>query len=61
LGLSSGAGSDVFWDDDGSTFEADIERLAAAGITTGCGDGRFCPNGYVTRGQMAAFMHRGLS
>ncbi len=61
LGLPAGAGGDSFWDDDDSVFEADIERLAAAGITTGCGDGRFCPDAYVTRGQMAAFMHRAFS
>jgi hypothetical protein len=53
-------GSVDFADDDGSVFEADIERLAAAGVTTGCGAGRFCPEEYVTRGQMAAFLHRAL-
>jgi hypothetical protein len=56
-------GSTDFVDDDGSVFEADIERLAAAGITKGCNpptNDRFCPNDYVTRGQMAAFFHRGF-
>jgi hypothetical protein len=55
-------GDSDFIDDDGSVFEADIERLAAAGITKGCNppvNDRFCPNDYVTRGQMAAFFHRG--
>jgi hypothetical protein len=54
----------VFGDDDDSEFEADIEALAAAGITTGCNppaNDRFCPNDNVTRGQMAAFLNRGLS
>lgn len=54
---------DPFVDDDGSVFEADIERLAAAGITKGCNppsNSWFCPDGYVTRGQMAAFLHRAL-
>ncbi len=42
----------------GSTFEGDINRLAAAGITTGCGPNRYCPNDPVTRQQMAAFLVR---
>ena len=52
--------SDSFSDDEASTHEASINRLAAAGITSGCAPGRFCPNGIVTRGQMAAFLRRGL-
>ena len=40
------------------TFHNDIDWLADAGVTGGCGSGRFCPNASVTRGQMAAFMHR---
>jgi subtilisin family serine protease len=51
---------DYFTDDESSQFEADINRLAASGITGGCGGTRFCPNAVVTRGQMAAFLHRGL-
>ena len=39
-------------------FSADIQALAAAGVTTGCGNGKFCPDDYVTREQMAAFMNR---
>jgi probable HAF family extracellular repeat protein len=35
-----------------------IEQLAAEGITGGCGDGNFCPNGPVTRAHMAVFMVR---
>ncbi len=52
-----------FVDDDGSVFEADIERLAEAGVTLGCNppdNDMFCPNAPVTRGQMAAFLHRAL-
>ena len=37
----------------GSPFCDDIVWLAEQGITTGCGGRRFCPNGTVTRGQMA--------
>ena len=33
-----------------------IEALAAAGITTGCGGGNFCPENLVTRRQMAVFL-----
>ena len=49
-----------FIDDDGNTHEANIEWLASAGITVGCGPGEFCPYQAVTRGQMAAFLHRDL-
>jgi hypothetical protein len=57
LGLPP-AGTDYFWDDAGSAHEDDINRLAAAGVTTGCGGGAYCPGGWVTREQMAAFLHR---
>jgi hypothetical protein len=50
--------SNYFSDDNGTTHERDINRLAAAGITTGCAPGRYCPTANVTRGQMAAFLHR---
>ena len=35
-----------------------VGRLAASGITLGCGDGTFCPLAATTRGQMATFLHR---
>ena len=35
-----------------------IEELAAEGITAGCGDGRYCPLGSVTRAEMAVFLLR---
>lgn len=41
-------------------FRADIEAIAAAGITTGYEDGSFRPGANVTRGAMAAFMRRGF-
>ena len=53
-------GTDFFDDDDGTTFEDDINRLAASGITQGCDTGRFCPSDNITRGQMAAFLNRAL-
>jgi hypothetical protein len=52
-----------FADDDGSLFEADIEALAAAGITAGCNppdNTRFCPDAPVSRGEMAVFLTRAL-
>jgi len=52
------ASGNSFADDNGSNFEADIEKMAAAGITLGCEPGLFCPNETVTRGQMAAFLVR---
>ena len=59
LGLPPGP--ERFVDDDGSIFEADIEALAAAGITLGCNppaNTMFCPGALITRQQMAAFLHR---
>ena len=52
--------SGLFNDDNGSVFEADIAWLARSGITRGCGVDRYCPESPVTRGQMAAFLHRAL-
>jgi hypothetical protein len=46
---------------DTHTFSADIQWLADAGVTKGCNpptNNMFCPEDNVTRGQMAAFMHR---
>lgn len=41
-----------------NSFHGDIDWLADYGITGGCGATTFCPGSAVTRGQMAAFMHR---
>ena len=47
----------VFNDVRVGNFAADwIEELAGLGITTGCGNGNFYPNGPVTRAQMAVFL-----
>ena len=35
-----------------------IKQLAAEGITTGCGNGNYCPEHPVTRAQMAVFLLR---
>ena len=60
-GYSNNGGGDLFIDDDGLVYENDIDRLGTAGVTKGCNpptNNRFCPNDPVTRGQMAAFLHR---
>ena len=42
-------------------YAADVAKLAASGITIGCGDGtNFCPDQDVTRVQMATFLARAL-
>jgi len=55
------AGSGRFIDDNGSRFEAAIEKVAAAGIMKPCNpptNNRFCPGLTVNRGDMAVFMVR---
>ena len=52
---------DFFEDDDGSAHEDSINRLAAAGIVTGCGGRSYCPRESVTRAQMAVFLYRSLA
>lgn len=58
-----GSADDVFVDDDYSVHEVNINRLYEAGITRGCNppaNDRFCPAMPVSRGEMAAFLHRAL-
>jgi hypothetical protein len=58
------AGDDFFDVPDGQLFHAQISAIAGAGITTGCGDPAartYCPEEFVRRDAMAAFMHRGFS
>ena len=44
---------------DDAWYAADVGRLAASGITTGCGDGaNFCPGRDTTRAEMATFLYR---
>jgi S-layer homology domain len=60
VGLS-GTGKNYFTDDNGSQFEDAINRLAKAGVTKGCNppaNSHFCPDRFVTRGEMAAFLVR---
>ena len=53
-----GSTSDYFVDDDSSIFESDINALADAVITTGCGGGNYCPTSSVTRVEFAAMLYR---
>lgn len=50
----------TFVDDDGLSHEPNIEAIAAAGITAGCSETRYCPGLAVTRAQMASFLMRAL-
>lgn len=47
-----------FADDNGNLHEADINRVAEAGIVNGCGGGNYCPSGQVTREQVAVYFYR---
>lgn len=58
-----GSSNNAFTDDNGHLFEAEINALAAVGITRGCNppaNTRFCPDQTITRGQMAALLVRAL-
>ncbi len=56
LGLPGGA--DAFTDDDGHWAEADIDALAAAGITRGCSATAYCPDRTMIRAEAATFLLR---
>ena len=52
----------AFTDTAGNTHKTNIDALAAARITAGCATGplRYCPDGSMTRAQMATFLARAL-
>ena len=52
--------TDWFTDDDGLSHESNINAVADAGITLGCGTGIYCPADLVPRDQMASFLARAL-
>lgn len=61
--LSNPGVADWFDDDDASVFEADIDKLAQAGITKGCnppGNTHYCPTRLLTRAEMSSFLARAL-
>jgi hypothetical protein len=48
FGVTPG-GPNAFDDDDGNIFEAEINAIAAAGFSGGCGERLFCPDRAVSR------------
>jgi beta-lactamase superfamily II metal-dependent hydrolase len=54
------ASKDYFPDDNGSTHETNINRIAEAGVTLGYADGTFQPDGFVSRAQMGSFIARAM-
>ncbi|HEX9712645.1 MAG TPA: S-layer homology domain-containing protein [Actinomycetota bacterium] len=51
--------SDSFSDVSSShPFHDHINAIVNAGITAGCGSGKYCPSSSVTRGQMAVFLNK---
>jgi hypothetical protein len=54
------AGPDAFTDDNGSSHEAAINAVAAAGISSGCDAAKklYCPLVAVSREEIASFLHR---
>ena len=56
------ATKDYFTDDNGNFHEANINSVAAAGITLGCNASgtMYCPDAPVLRDQMASFLARSL-
>lgn len=60
LGLPP-VGSGPFDDIGGNVHASAINAIAAAGITLGCADGRYCPADPVRRDQMASFLTRAFA
>lgn len=60
LGLTDDGGKDWFVDDDGKWYETDVNRLAAAGIVTGCNEAgtHYCPEDSATRAEIAVIWTR---
>lgn len=59
--VSPAPGSATFGDvGTGHPFFQWVEALYDSGITAGCGGGNYCPDDYVTRGQMAVFIAAAL-
>ncbi|MCZ7533092.1 MAG: M15 family metallopeptidase [Acidimicrobiia bacterium] len=58
------SGINRFTDDGDSPYESQIDAIAAVGVTLGCNppaSDHFCPDGIVTRAQMASFFIRALA
>ena len=52
------AGFENFKDGPFGVHEDGVAWLAGSGVTAGCTPSEYCPDGEVTRAQMATFMHR---
>lgn len=59
--LSAEEAAVVFVDLDHSPFGEEVAAIAAANITRGCEQRKFCPDDNLTRGEMAAFLRRALN
>ena len=59
----AGAATDYFSDDNGNIHEANINYIAELGITIGCNAAGtlFCPDGKLTRAEMATFLTRAFT
>ena len=51
----------IFSDNTGPSVSGYVNALAARGVTTGCGNGDFCPDTIVTRDTMAVLLVRALA
>jgi len=63
FGYTNTGSGNYFKDTADNIFKTDIDKIRVAGVTAGCNpptNNLFCPGDYVTRGQMAAFLHRAL-
>ncbi|MFP4636760.1 MAG: S-layer homology domain-containing protein [Nitriliruptoraceae bacterium] len=58
LALSTDATGSFDDVDEDDVHAANIEAIAADGVTQGCAEQRFCPQDPVSRGQLASFVHR---
>jgi hypothetical protein len=58
VGTPFPAGPDAFGDDNGTTHEANINLIAAAGVVQGTSPGVYQPLADITRQQMAGFLMR---
>jgi TolB protein len=56
----SGPAPDAFTDDETSIHEPNINLVAREEIASGCALNKFCPDGLVSREQMASFLARAL-
>jgi len=57
MGIESGRFSDT----EGNVHAAAIDAVAAVGLSTGCGEGRYCPDDPITRAQLATMFQNGFA